>query len=146
MASRSEPGVGDLVGPWGAERLDRHAAVNLVLVGEPAEQVAPPQLQVPRLWFSSDGRPSTCVGRSQAESAVRPPPVVLTDADAVFELAAADDQDFVEAFAADAADPALHWAFAFGACTECVNELDVLASDEGVRRAGTSHRGHRSGT
>jgi hypothetical protein len=40
---------------------------------------------------------------------MRPMSVVVPDVDAedVFELAAADDQELIEAFAADGADPAL---------------------------------------
>jgi hypothetical protein len=47
--------------------------------------------------------------RLEVERAVRPGAVVVAHVDAknVLELAAADDQDPVETFAADAADPAL---------------------------------------
>jgi hypothetical protein len=45
--------------------------------------------------------------------------VVMAGVDAkhVLELAAAEDEQPVEAFATDAADPAPAWAFAFGART-----------------------------
>src|SRR4051812_29132180 len=50
------------------------------------------------------------LGRAQVEGRVRPLSVVVMDIDAkdVFELATPDDQQPVEALAADGADPALH--------------------------------------
>jgi len=55
----------------------------------------------------------------EAEGTMGPLFVVVPDVDAedVFELAAAEDQQAVETFVADGADPAFMWAFPFGART-----------------------------
>jgi len=78
-------------------------------VDEAAEQVAPVHAGQWRLWVASGNRRGARLGRLQVERAVRPPAVVVAhlDAEHVLELAAAENQEPVEALAADAADPAL---------------------------------------
>jgi hypothetical protein len=68
-------------------------------------------------------------GWSQAERAVRPMRVVVLDVDAqdVFELSAACDQEPVEAIAADGAHPALGERIRVRRAKRCADDLDALA-------------------
>jgi hypothetical protein len=64
------------------------------------------------------------------------------DAEDVLKLAAAEDQQPVEALAADASDPAFQVGVRVWGPYRCADYLDVLRRKEGVgRRAGTSRRG-----
>jgi hypothetical protein len=65
---------------------------------------------------------------------VRPPAVVVAhvDAEDVLELAAADDEHAVEAFAADAADPALDVCVCVRRLDGCADGLDHFAGQEDV--------------
>jgi len=69
---------------------------------------------------------------------VRPLAVVVADVDPkhVFELAAAEDEQPVEALAADAADPALDVRVRVGRLDRCADDLDVLAREESVEGGG----------
>jgi hypothetical protein len=80
---------------------------------------------------------SARVGCSQVERAMRSLSVVVADVDAedVLELAAAGDQDPVEAFAANAADPALHVGVGVRRLDGSSDDLDVVAFEEGVEGA-----------
>ena len=64
-----------------------------------------------------DARRWLFVRRLERERAVRPVSIVVggVEAEHVLEVAAVDDQDPVEAFAAEGADPTLGIGFAFGA-------------------------------
>jgi hypothetical protein len=70
----------------------------------------------------------------QLERAVGPLSVVVPDVDAedVLELATADDQQPVEAFAADGADPAFHVCVRVWCPDGCADDLDRLAPEERV--------------
>jgi hypothetical protein len=86
---------------------------GLVFVDEPAEQIAATQVggRRPRRWVWRDGR-------EQLESAVWPVLVVVTavDAEHMLEMAAAEDENPVEAVGADRASyPTLGEGVAFGA-------------------------------
>src|SRR4051812_38033400 len=63
--------------------------------------------------------------------------VVVLDVDAkdVGELAAAEDQEPVEPFAADGSDPALHVSVRIGCSDGRPDDLDSIAREEGVERA-----------
>ncbi len=76
---------------------------------EAAEQVTTPQPKIVQVRVGSEDRSSTRVGRLQVEGAVGPLAIVVADIDAedVFELTAAEDEQPVETLAADAAHPAL---------------------------------------
>ena len=65
---------------------------------------------------------------------MRPVSVVVADIDAedMFELAAADDQQPVKAFAADAADPTLHVGVGVRRPYRRADDLDLLARQERV--------------
>jgi hypothetical protein len=69
---------------------------------------------------------------------VRPLSVVVPDVNAkdVLELSAADNQQSVEAFAAGAADPALDVGVCVRRLDGRADDLDLLARQEGVERAG----------
>ena len=56
------------------------------------------------------------------------------DAEDVLELATADDQQPVEALAADAADPALHVSVRIRRPDRCADDLDLRARNERVER------------
>jgi hypothetical protein len=92
--------------PWGAETRSGGA---LVLVDEAAEEVEPVQAGYRRRWVASGYHGGARLGRLEVERAVRPPAVVAAHlhAEHTLELAAADNQEPVEALTADAADPAL---------------------------------------
>jgi hypothetical protein len=68
---------------------------------------------------------------------VRSLAVLVTDVDAedVLELAATDDQEPVEAPAADTADPALHMRVRVWRLDGGADDLDLLAVEEGVEGA-----------
>jgi hypothetical protein len=79
-----------------------------VFVDQPAEQVGAIELQIG--WRSERCGVSVCLlGWTKCECSMRPTPVVMAGIDAkyVVELPAAEDEQPVEALAADAADPAL---------------------------------------
>ena len=86
---------------------------------EAAEEVAPVHVGQRRSWVASGYRGGARLGRLEVERAVRPSVVVVAhvDAEDLLELAAAEDQQAIEALAADAADPALNVRVAFGART-----------------------------
>ena len=68
---------------------------------------------------------------------MRPVCVVVVDVDAqdVFELSAACDQEPVEAVAADGADPALGERVRVRGPERCADDLDALASEDVVEGA-----------
>ena len=68
---------------------------------------------------------------------MRPRSVVVTDidAEAVLELVAADDQQSVEALAADAADPPLHVSVRVRCPRRGADHFDVLGRQESVESA-----------
>ena len=68
--------------PWGAAPPSSCCRGDLVFVDEAAEQVAALQPQIERTRAGSLGWRRVRVGRSQLESAVRPPAVVVTRIDA----------------------------------------------------------------
>src|ERR671934_181472 len=72
--------------------------------------------------------------RPQVEGAERPATVVMTDIDPeyVLELAAADDQQPVEALAADADHPALYVRVRVRRLHRSADDLDLLGRQEGV--------------
>jgi hypothetical protein len=83
---------------------------EFVLVDEAAEEVESVHAgQWRRRVASSRSDGGRRIGRLEVERAVRPPAVVVehVDAENVLELAAAENQEPVEALAADTADPAL---------------------------------------
>jgi hypothetical protein len=82
---------------------------GFIFVDESAEQVASSHRSGPCDLIASRRRRRKRVGRFEAECAVRPALVVVADVNVgdVVELAAAEDQDPVEALAACAAQPAL---------------------------------------
>ena len=88
--------------------IDRRSGRVFVLVDEAAKEVGPRELRIGR-------RPERCrapvclFGWTKCECPMRPMPVVMAGIDAkhVLELAAAEDEQAVEALAAHAADPAL---------------------------------------
>ena len=69
---------------------------------------------------------------------MRAPAVVVTDIDAedAFELAATDDQQPVEAFPPNGADPALHMGVRVRCPHGCADDLDLLVLEEGVEGTG----------
>src|SRR4051812_38967348 len=77
---------------------------------------------------SSDRALSVSVRRLKVEGAVRPAAVVVTgiEAEDVFKLPAADDQQAVEALAADTADPARHVCVRIRRLVGRADELDLL--------------------
>src|SRR5206468_9450244 len=82
---------------------------EFVLGDEAAEQVEPVHAGQWRGWIASSRSDGDRVWRLEVERTVRPPAVVVAhiDAEHVLELTAAENQEPVEALAADAADPAL---------------------------------------
>src|SRR5205807_7709084 len=78
------------------------------------------------------------VGRLEVERAVGSLLVVVPDVDAedMLELALAEDQEPVEAFAADAADPAFHVGVGVWRPDGRADDLDVLTRQEGVEARG----------
>jgi hypothetical protein len=107
-------------------------------VDEAAEQVATDHMKILCRQVDSDRRPASArVGRLQVECAVGPPEVVVpgVDAEDVFELATADDQEAVEALVADAANPALHVGVRVGSPDRHADESDVLARQKSVEGA-----------
>jgi hypothetical protein len=74
------------------------------------------------------------LGRTQVQGPMRPLSVVVTDIDAedVFELATAEDQQPVEALAADGADPALHVRVRIRRLHRRPDDLDLLARQERI--------------
>jgi hypothetical protein len=134
-----------------------------VLVEESAEEVAPSDL--PRVKACCGWRigSTAVIRRSQVERAVWTLLVEVADIDAedVLEVAAADDQQPVEAFPAHAADPALAVsvrvrrpdrraddadAFALEDAVEGPAELRVSVVDQRSAGAGCGRRGPSSGS
>jgi hypothetical protein len=78
------------------------------------------------------------VGRLEVEGAVRPPVVVVArvDAEDVLELAAADDQQPVEALAANAADPALDVGVRVRRPNRRPHDPDTFAGEDRIERRG----------
>ncbi len=72
------------------------------------------------------------VWRLEVERAVRPPAVVVAhvDAENVLELAAAENQEPVEALAADAAYPALDVRVRVRCSNRCSDDPDAFAGED----------------
>jgi hypothetical protein len=104
---------------------------------EAAEQVAAGYPKSLRRRVRTDGWANARVGRLEVERAVGSLLVVVPDVDAedMLELAAAEDQEPVEAFAADAADPAFHVGVGVWRPDGRADDLDVLTRQEGVEGA-----------
>jgi hypothetical protein len=118
--------------PWGVQT--RSSCRGLVFVEESAEEVAPPDLQRMNSRCGRRIGSAAAVRRSQVERSVWTLLVEVADVDAedVLELAAAEDQEPVEALPPDASDP----AFRVRARVRCLDrrpdDLDALAAEDAV--------------
>lgn len=114
---------------WGAERR-ASCGDEFVFMDQAAKQVVSPDLI--NVWRRdrSDGWRGARVGRAQVKRSMRSHAVVATDVDAedVPELTAADDQNPIEALAANASDPTLHEGVGVGRLHGSLDDLDVLVA------------------
>src|SRR5437868_2157865 len=105
--------------PW-VQKLDRHAAAAMSYSWmRPPSRSGRSMRKWPRCGCGRGACRRIRIRRHEAEGTVGPLVVVVPDADAedVFKLVAAEDEQAVEAFATDGSDPAFMCAFAFGART-----------------------------
>jgi hypothetical protein len=105
-------------------------------VEQSTEEVVPLDLQrSKRSWRGT--HPAVGVWGSQVERSVWTMLVEVADVDAedVLELAAADDQEAVEAFSAHAADPAFGVGVRVWRLHRRPDDLDVFASEDRVEGA-----------
>jgi hypothetical protein len=108
-----------------------------VFVGEPAEEVGALELEME--WRSERNRaPARTLRRAKCERAVRPMAVVMVGigAEDVLELAAAEDEQPIEALAADAADPALGVGVRVRRLHGCADHGDPFALEDEIAAAG----------
>jgi hypothetical protein len=86
------------------------------------------------------------VGWPKFERAVGPLPVVVTDVDAegALELTAVEDQQSVEALAADAADPALHVRVRVRRADRGPDDMHTLITEAGIKHTAAPDRGSAS--
>lgn len=108
---------------------------ELVLVYEPAEEVAPADADVGG-WSVDCGWPNG-VGRVQRERAMRPVLVVMlaVGAEEVVEVSAAEDQAAVEALAAKRAYPPFRVRVRVRRLDRRLDYLDPFASEDLVKAA-----------
>src|SRR4051812_37225056 len=115
-------------GPWGAQT--RSSCRGLVFVEQSAEEVAPSDV------MRAEGRCGRRIGSaaairwSQVERSVGTLMVEVADVDAedVFELAATEDQEPVEALPAHAADPAFGVGVRVRRLDRRSDDLDAVAA------------------
>ena len=110
---------------------------GFVLVKQPAEEVAPLDLQNSKHRWSRRRRSDVGVRRSQFERSVGAVLVVVTDVDMqdALELSAAEDQEPVEALPAHAADPALRVGVRVRRLERRTDYGDGLALEDAVEGA-----------
>src|SRR5438067_9205513 len=98
-------------------------------------EVASVHLSRLRCRDGCDGWPDPRLGRFQVECAMRSFAVVVLDVDVedVLELAAAEDQQTIEAFAADGAEPALYVGVRVRRLDRRACDLEVAAREEGIK-------------
>ena len=124
--------------PWGAD-IRSHAAG-----ASSYSWIRPPRRSWRCTSVVSVGGSPRAIGASiesearSSRAAVWPLAVVVAHVDVkhVLELAAADDEQPVEALAADAADPALDLGVRVRRLDRRADDLDVLAHEEGVEGSG----------
>src|SRR5215211_3498340 len=121
--------------PWGAQT--RSSRRRFVFVNESAEEGASPDLQrISRRCGRRIGSAAAIRG-SQIKRSVRTLLVEVPEVDAehVFELAAPEDQEPIEALSAHAADPPLGVGVRVGRLDRRPDDLDAVAADDVVEDA-----------
>src|SRR4051812_24410207 len=121
--------------PWGAET---RSCRKLVLVDEAAEELAPVQVRQRYGRVASSRNGGRRIWGLEVECAMRPPPVVVAHigAEHVLKLAATEDQEPVEALAANSADPALDVRVRVRGANRRTDDPDTCALEQPIEGRG----------